>query len=275
MKSFALATAALFAVVAAKPVQRRDGITVTTTEWVTEYETVTEIVDVSTTLYITPGQSVPTDLTSIIPGPTDGQFFETPSAPSPAPAPEQTSVAAPPPSSAPPPPAAPTTTAAPAPPPPPPASSSSAPPPPPAEPTTTAAPAPAPAPSSPSPAAPTASAPESSPAEAKPSGDVKSGQITWYNVGMGSCGVDDSGKDNTENIVALSHELMGTQSNNNPMCGKTITVYGDNGKTAQAVVHDKCMGCAANNIDVSEKLFKDIYGDLGIGRQSIKWAFNN
>lgn len=65
---------------------------------------------------------------------------------------------------------------------------------------------------------------------------------------MGACGEDDTGKDETDYIVALSHDLMGTQSNGNPYCGKTITIsYG--GKTVQATVKDKCMGCALDSID--------------------------
>ncbi|ATY65607.1 speract/scavenger receptor domain-containing protein [Cordyceps militaris CM01] len=279
MKSFALATVALFAAVAAKPVQRRDLVTVTEVEWVTKYETVTEIVDVSTTLYVTPGQSVPTAEATILPEPSNGQFFETASqAPAPE-QPEQTPVAAPP---APPPAPAPTTTAAPPPPPP----SSSAPPPPPPAPTTTAAPAPpsvapapAPAPTS-TPAPAPAPAPQSSPVVAKPSDSAggsgtgtNSGDITYYAVGLGACGEDDSGKDKTENIVALSSKLMGAQSNGNPMCDKTITIFG-NGKSVQAKVRDKCPSCEPGSIDVSEKAFLDLFGDLGVGRTKVTWSFN-
>lgn len=99
------------------------------------------------------------------------------------------------------------------------------------------------------------------------------GDITYYAVGMGACGDDDGGKDNSENIVALSHLLMGAKSNDNPMCGKTITIYG-NGKIATATVRDKCMGCKEDDIDVSEKVFKQLYGSLDSGRMPISWSFN-
>lgn len=99
------------------------------------------------------------------------------------------------------------------------------------------------------------------------------GQITYYAIGMGSCGIDDSGKDQTESVVAISHLKMGEQSNGNPMCGKTITIY-SNGKSTTATVKDKCMGCAENDIDVSEKVFKELWGDLSTGRDDATWSFN-
>lgn len=100
-----------------------------------------------------------------------------------------------------------------------------------------------------------------------------SGELTYYAVGMGACGEDDSGKDQTGNIVAISHLKMGTQSNGNPMCGQTITIY-SNGKSTTATVRDKCMGCAENDIDVSEKVYKELWGDLSTGRSECTWSFN-
>jgi hypothetical protein len=100
-----------------------------------------------------------------------------------------------------------------------------------------------------------------------------SGDITYYALGMGSCGIDDSGKDHTDNIVAVSSQLMGAQSNGNPMCGKTITIKA-NGKTIEAKVHDKCPSCAMGDIDGTEKMFVDLFGSLDAGRQKIEWWFN-
>lgn len=276
MKSFALASAALFAAAAARHprhLHRRDLTTVTEVEWVTHTEYVTEIIDVSTTLYITPGQSVPTaDATNVVPAPTNAQFFESPSPP--AEKPKQTATAAAPPPPPPPPPSsqpttppalvapaptsvapAPTSVAAPPPPPPPPASSQE--------------PAPAPEPK-PSPAE---TKPSPSPSTGGSGSGEHSGDITYYAVGLGACGEDDSGKDNSDNIVALSSALMGAQSNGNPKCGQTITIYG-NGKSVQATVRDKCPGCDLNSIDVSEKVYKELWGGLGSGRQRISWSFN-
>jgi hypothetical protein len=89
---------------------------------------------------------------------------------------------------------------------------------------------------------------------------------------MGACGEDDTGDDQSKGIVALSHLLMGTQSNGNPMCGQTINIKA-NGKTATAVVKDKCMGCAEEDIDVSEMVYKQLFGGLGSGRMPVTWSF--
>ncbi len=100
-----------------------------------------------------------------------------------------------------------------------------------------------------------------------------SGSLTYFALGMGSCGIDDGGMDNKANIVAVSAALMGAQSNGNPMCGKTITIKA-NGKTAQALVHDKCPSCALGDVDASEQLFLQLFGSLDVGRGSIEWWFN-
>ncbi|AEO62260.1 uncharacterized protein THITE_2106235 [Thermothielavioides terrestris NRRL 8126] len=99
------------------------------------------------------------------------------------------------------------------------------------------------------------------------------GDITYYTLGLGSCGIDDTGKDNSANIVALSAALMGAVSNANPLCGKTITIKA-NGKTAQAVVHDKCPVCAFGDVDASQNLFLELFGSTDGGREKIEWWFN-
>jgi hypothetical protein len=101
----------------------------------------------------------------------------------------------------------------------------------------------------------------------------RSGDLTYYAVGLGACGFDDSGKDRSTNIVALSHELMGPLSNSNPFCGRTITISA-NGKTTTCQVRDKCMGCAVNDIDVSEAAYIEIFGSLESGRRNVQWWFN-
>jgi hypothetical protein len=106
-------------------------------------------------------------------------------------------------------------------------------------------------------------------------GNSKKGEITYYDLGLGACGEDDSGKDNTGNIVALSHLLMGEQSNGNPMCGQTVTITA-NGKSVQGIVRDKCMGCEKDDVDVSRKMFKELFmGTLEAGRKPMSWSFNS
>ncbi|KAK3378589.1 RlpA-like double-psi beta-barrel-protein domain-containing protein-containing protein [Podospora didyma] len=125
-------------------------------------------------------------------------------------------------------------------------------------------------------AAPTKAAGGNSPAVANSTPNTSSssynGDLTYYALGMGACGFDDSGKDHSEYIVALSHLVMGPVSNGNPYCNKKVSIS-YNGKTVTATCRDKCMGCAAENIDGSEKLFLDLFGSLDVGRKKVDWRF--
>ncbi|KAH8685971.1 RlpA-like double-psi beta-barrel-protein domain-containing protein-containing protein, partial [Tricladium varicosporioides] len=88
----------------------------------------------------------------------------------------------------------------------------------------------------------------------------------------GSCGY--SGVDGVKDkIVAISSKFMGTVSNGNPMCGKTITVKGSSGKTVVAKVVDKCPGCDTHDIDLSRAAFLDL-DSFDVGRINVNWWFN-
>ena len=239
------------------------------TEWVTEtvYETVTKIVDETTTQIVGPA-TVPTTT-----GHAPAEFFEPPPSqvPEVPPAPSSSAKAPPPPPPVKP---VPTTTAAPPPPPPPPVETPVV--------ETPVVETPETKPVVPKPDPTTVLATPSAKPSTKPEsgngggggGKEYHGDLTHYTVGLGACGFDDGGKDRSENIVALSHLLMGTQSNGNPYCDKTVTITA-NGKSITGVVRDKCMGCAMENIDVSEKMFLELFGDLGVGRDTVTWHFNN
>jgi hypothetical protein len=61
----------------------------------------------------------------------------------------------------------------------------------------------------------------------------ETGDLTYYVLGLGDCGQDDTGNNITDNIVAMSSEVMGLESNTNPMCGMTIRIYNTvNGRTS-------------------------------------------
>lgn len=233
------------------------------TEWTTAYETVTvtEYVDETTTTWITPSadsasstrtttSTTATSSRTTVPG----QFFEgasSSSKESPVYVQENTSAAV-----------AVTETNTYVPPPP---SSSTSVYTPPSPPPVAATPTPS--------AAPVQQTTGSSSSSSSSGGDTHHGDLTYYDVGMGACGWDDSGKDMTDNIVALSHIVMGAQSNGNPYCGKSITIsYG--GKTIQAIVRDKCMGCEADAIDVSKCAFIALMGSMDVGRKPVDWWFN-
>ena len=98
------------------------------------------------------------------------------------------------------------------------------------------------------------------------------GDITYYTAGLGACGIISDG--NIQNVVALPYGLMGPESNDNPYCGKTITITCiATGKITIATVVDKCMGCDGFSIDLSEAAFLDL-DDLVVGRTSASWYFN-
>ncbi|OAA68152.1 expansin family protein [Niveomyces insectorum RCEF 264] len=117
-----------------------------------------------------------------------------------------------------------------------------------------------------------AAAPASSPAVNTPA-DSYTGDMTYYALGLGACGVDNSGQDMSANIVAMNSAQMGAQSNDNPMCGKTITIQA-NGNTVTATIMDKCPTCAYGDIDVSEAVFDNIFGSTDVGRSQVTWWFN-
>lgn len=104
------------------------------------------------------------------------------------------------------------------------------------------------------------------------SGSPCSGDITFYQAGLGACG--DTHDGDAEAVVALPHGFMGTQSNGNPFCGRTVTIK-KNGKTVDAKVVDKCMGCVGSDLDLSNKAFSGLGIDYDVGRTTAEWWFTS
>jgi hypothetical protein len=99
-----------------------------------------------------------------------------------------------------------------------------------------------------------------------------SGDITHYDGGLGACGWNVNTASDMQ--IALPYALMGTQSNGNPYCGRSLTIVGTSGNKVQATVGDKCMGCTGNSIDLTNALFSAVAPN-GDGRVSgITWYFN-
>lgn len=138
---------------------------------------------------------------------------------------------------------------------------------------------PAPAPAAASPASIPQVVPEAQPqggssASNGGSSDLVNGELTWFILGIGACGWNDAGKDESEYYIALSAEVMGERSNDNPYCGRTVTITAPNGASAIATIRDKCGDCAPGHIDGTKKLFTDLFGSLGVGRGAVQWQFN-
>ncbi|KAI9315201.1 RlpA-like double-psi beta-barrel-protein domain-containing protein-containing protein [Dichotomocladium elegans] len=124
------------------------------------------------------------------------------------------------------------------------------------------------------PTATTTTAHEAEPTEHSSKGNSGKGSFngdgTWYDVGLGSCGWNN---DNSELVAAVNHVQManGGNPNNNPNCGKTITINGPKGSVNVKVV-DTCPGCSYGDIDLSPAAFEKI-ADLSAGRVQIDWTF--
>ncbi|KAF8181052.1 RlpA-like double-psi beta-barrel-protein domain-containing protein-containing protein [Pholiota molesta] len=91
-----------------------------------------------------------------------------------------------------------------------------------------------------------------------------SGDATWYNTGLGSCGVTNSDSDF---VVALST----ADAANGQHCGQQIQVQYQ-GRTVQATVEDTCPGCSQGSIDLTPAAFQQL-ASLDAGRIQVTWNF--
>ncbi|KAI9172644.1 Papain inhibitor [Paramyrothecium foliicola] len=96
------------------------------------------------------------------------------------------------------------------------------------------------------------------------------GRMTWYNPGLGACGWTHN---DGSPVVALAPAQFGNtpNPNQNPNCGRWITIKA-NGKTTAAQVVDLCPGCPSGAIDVSPAIFDDI-APLSQGVVQVNWEF--
>ncbi|KAG1770986.1 hypothetical protein EDD22DRAFT_816271 [Suillus occidentalis] len=94
-------------------------------------------------------------------------------------------------------------------------------------------------------------------------------RFTFYDVGLGACGQYNSPGDF---IVALNVAQFG-DGFPGPQCFKSITIsYG--GKTTQATIMDKCMGCPYGGLDFSTGLF-DYFASPDDGVLYGSWWYND
>lgn len=100
-----------------------------------------------------------------------------------------------------------------------------------------------------------------------------SGEGTFYDTGLGSCGVTNT---DTDYIVAISHELYDKYTpngnpNDNSLCGKKIKASYE-GKSVEVTVVDRCEGCAYYDLDFSPSAFSDLVSQ-NLGRIDITWEW--
>jgi hypothetical protein len=106
-----------------------------------------------------------------------------------------------------------------------------------------------------------------------PSDGEFSGDGTFYNTGLGACGIESN---DSQFVVAVGYQLYDSVNtanpNNNPLCGRKITVFrGD--KSVQVTVVDKCPGCSYYSLDLSPAAF-NVLGNPDEGRIPITWKWD-
>ncbi|PLB40701.1 RlpA-like double-psi beta-barrel domain-containing protein [Aspergillus candidus] len=99
------------------------------------------------------------------------------------------------------------------------------------------------------------------------------GDLTYYDPALGSCGIESAA---TDSICAVSHVIFdaastGSNPNANPLCGKKLRVRRGESSVDVTVV-DRCVGCAATDLDVSPGVFTNL-ADMDLGRVLVQWAW--
>ncbi|KAI9306309.1 hypothetical protein BJ944DRAFT_178472 [Cunninghamella echinulata] len=84
-----------------------------------------------------------------------------------------------------------------------------------------------------------------------------------------SCGIAMS---NYDLVGALNSKQFGEKNQNNPNCGKEVTVIGSSGQQVNIKIIDGCDTCSEGDIDLSPAAFEKI-SQFSHGQTSIKWKF--
>lgn len=106
-------------------------------------------------------------------------------------------------------------------------------------------------------------------------GPARSGDATWYNTGLGACGVtnDDSQKIAALAIPDFDPSTPDGNPNHNTLCGKRATVCKDASTCVTVTVEDRCVGCKSGDIDLSPAAFQ-VLAPLDAGRIKVTWSFD-
>ncbi|CAG8486858.1 1254_t:CDS:2 [Ambispora gerdemannii] len=97
-----------------------------------------------------------------------------------------------------------------------------------------------------------------------------SGDGTYYNTGLGACGIESHDSDF---IAAINKPQFGDSQNpnTNPICGKQASVKGPKGSVTIKIL-DMCPECVYGSLDLSPAAFDQI-ADRSAGRVKITWHF--
>lgn len=100
-----------------------------------------------------------------------------------------------------------------------------------------------------------------------------SGQGTWYETGLGACGITNT---DTDYIVAISQLYFDLYTpagnpNDNTLCGRQIKATYQ-GKSVVVTAVDRCEACAYYDLDFSPSAFSQLADQL-VGRIDIEWEW--
>ncbi len=101
-------------------------------------------------------------------------------------------------------------------------------------------------------------------AGSSPQEPEQAGEATYYNAeGVGACGIQTP----PDYLVAAINDEQYSKAN----CGRCASVKGPNGTVVVRII-DKCPGCDAGDLDLSETAFSKI-ANKSAGRVKITWRF--
>lgn len=119
-------------------------------------------------------------------------------------------------------------------------------------------------------------------------GAIQTGDLTYYNPGLGACGIDSTDGDMVAAVslhVFDAAQAPGANPNLNRLCGRKVRARrlrrqktggeGDDMTTAKTIditIVDRCVGCKAGDIDVSPAAFAKLAA-LEEGRVGVEWVW--
>ncbi|CDO73844.1 Distantly related to plant expansins [Trametes cinnabarina] len=100
---------------------------------------------------------------------------------------------------------------------------------------------------------------------------------TFYEAGLGACGIFNTDADF---IVAIDAQTFDNfpgatgNPNTNPICNRQITATTADGKSVTVTVTDRCAGCAPGSIDLTPTAFQQL-ASLDVGRlHGVTWTLS-
>jgi hypothetical protein len=107
------------------------------------------------------------------------------------------------------------------------------------------------------------------------SGSSYTGEMTYFTPGMGACGHDSS---ESERMALFDKYTPNGNPNNNPLCGKTLSITSPDGSSHEATIWDRCVGCAEADLDMPQSFFNVVTakdGKPADGRAyGMSWSMN-